>query len=546
MTSPTVQNELERAREAHAQRRWSEARDSFVSADRSQPLGTDDLELLAWSAGLSGDDEGLLKTLERLYQALLDSGACLRAARAAFWLAFRLFALGEPARASGWMARSQRLVEREGRDCVEQGYLQVPIYFQSIMTRDWDAAYDAATRAAEIGERFGDADLTAFARNLQGRSLMRLGRIKQGLVLLDEAMVSAMTGELSPIFTGFIYCSAISGCHQVYALDRAREWTSALASWCASQPELVSFTGNCLVHRAEIMQLGGAWRDAIEEARRASQPPHAVEAETVAEAFYQQAEIHRLRGEFDAAEAAYAKTSQLGREPQPGLALLRVAQGRCDAAANTIRRVLVASSGTLERTRLLPAYVEIMLANGELVEARAGCQELEKVATEMGMDVVAAMAAYARGAVHLLEGEAQAALAPLRRAFAVWQQVGAPYLAARVRVLLAEACRALADDDGMALELAGARAVFETLGAAPDLARIDTLSNPPPAASHGLTARELQVLRLIATGLTNKAVAKELCLSEKTIDRHVSNIFVKIDVSTRAAATAFAYEHRLI
>jgi DNA-binding CsgD family transcriptional regulator len=310
---------------------------------------------------------------------------------------------------------------------------------------------------------------------------------------------------------------------------------------------MVAFTGVCRVHRAEIMQLQGAWRDAIEEARRARERAEGVNQQALAAAFYQQAEVHRLRGEFAAAERAYRSASQWGAEPQPGLALLRLGQGRTDAAAAALRRALSATTDRLQRTRLLPAYIEIMLAAGDIQEARGACRELADVSESIDTGVLGAMTAHACGAVDLADGDARAALGSLRRAFEVWQRIEAPYLAARVRVLAGLACRALGDREGASLELDAARAVFEQLGAAPDLARIDSLTRDAASGQrHGLTPRELQVLRLVAAGKTNKAIAAELCLSEKTVDRHVSNIFTKLDVPSRAAATAFAYEHKLI
>jgi len=542
-------DDLQRGRESYGRRAWADAHELLSRADRASPLGAEDLERLAWSAGLAGHDEALVATLERLYQTCLDAGEAVRAAHWAFWAGFRLLGTREHGRASGWLSRAQRLLEHERVECVMEGYLLLPAIFRQLRGGEHDAAYAAATRAAEIGERFGERNLIAFARNLQGRALLGRGCIQEGLALLDEVMLTVTAGELSPIVTGLIYCSVIAGCHQVYALSRTREWTAALASWCDAQPQLVSFTGSCLVHRAEIMQLGGDWAQSIEEARRACTGPGGAGLRDAAgDGFYQQAEILRLRGDFAAAEEAYRSASQLGREPQPGLALLRLAQGQGEAAATAIRRVAAAAADPMQRIRVLPACVEIQLALDELDGARSACGELEKIAAQFDTEVLGAVAAHARGAVLLAEGDAKRALEPLGRAFRIWQQVGAPYIAARIRVLLGRACRALGDDDGAKLAFDAARSVFERLGAAPDVAMLDALENEKRKApsSHGLTPRELEVIRLVAAGKTNKVIARELYLSEKTVDRHVSNIFTKLNVASRAAATAYAYEHQLI
>ena len=467
--------------------------------------------------------------------------------RSAFWLGLRLFFRGETGPATGWLARAQRLLEHEEHECAERGYLLLPVVERHLAAGDLEAAYATAAEAAEIGERCGDPDLIACTRHDQGRIRIQQGQVEKGLALLDEVMVAVTAGELSSVVTGLMYCSVIQACQEVYAFGRAREWTAALAQWCAEQPEMVAFTGACRVHRAEIMQLRGAWQEAIEEAQRARERAEGVSRQATAAALYQGAEVHRLRGEFAAAEEAYRSASQWGLEPQPGLALLRLAQGRVDAAAAAARRAVGATADQLQRTKLLPAYIEIMLAANDLQEARGACHELEEIAGTFDTGVLGAMAAYARGAVELAEGNPHAALSSLRCAFEVWQQVEAPYAAARVRVLIGLGCRALGDDDGGGLELEAARAVFEQLGAAPDLDRIDVLTRTARSGyRHGLTPRELQVLRLVAAGKTNKAIAAELFLSEKTIDRHVSNIFTKLDVSSRVAATAYAYEHKLI
>ena len=541
-------DELGRGRESYARRAWMDAYRSLSQADQAAPLGAEDLDLLATSAFMLGRDDDCLSSLERAHHAYLDAGEAMRAVRCAFWLVINLALGGEMSRATGWLGRAQRLVERDGGDCVERGYLLVPIMLRHEAAGDWEAAYAAAADAAEIGERFGDADLLALAIHEQGLALIQQERVEEGLGLLDEAMVAVTAGELSPIVTGIVYCSVIMGCQEVYALRRAQEWTAALTRWCEEQPEMVAFSGRCLVHRAEIMELHGAWREALKEARRAHQ--RSVQGKNqpaVAQAFYRQAEVHRLQGQFSAAEEAYRDASRCGCEPQPGLALLRLAQGNNDAAAAAIRRAVGETTEPLKRARLLPAYVEIMLAVGEVQEALSACRELEEISARYESGMLSAMSAHAEGAVDLAEGDTRAALLPLRHAWQMWQELEVPYEAARVRVLLGLACRTLGDDDTAALELEAARDVFEQLGAAPDLARADSLTRRAASVdARGLTPRELQVLRLLAAGRTNKAIAAELVLSERTVDRHVSNIFTKLGVSSRSAATAYAYKQQLV
>jgi ATP/maltotriose-dependent transcriptional regulator MalT len=504
------------------------------------------LELLAAAAYLAGRPLDHHSALDRAHHAHLVAGDRVRAARCAFWSGLTLLLQGDTGQGTGWLARAQRLVE--GQHCVEHGYLLLPLAEQRLGEGDDAGAHAAAAGAAEIGERFREADLVACARHVQGRVLIHRGQIQAGLALLDEAMLAVITGELSPIMTGLIYCSVIGACREIHAVRHAREWTTALAQWCEQQPQMVAFTSTCLLHRAEIMQWIGAWADAMAEACRACERfSQGVERNPPAAAFYRRAELHRLRGELSAADEAYRTASRLGREPQPGLALLRLAEGRTDAASAAIRRAVSATTDPLQRAELLPAHLEIMLAVGDIDEARNTCRALEEISATFDTEVLRALAAQARGALEVAERDAQAALGALGRAFDLWQRVEAPYEAARVRVLVALACRLLGDEESSELELGAARAVFERLGAAPDLARLDSLRRRSTSGLRPpLTGRELQVLRLVAAGKTNKAIAAELSLSERTVDRHVSNIFRKLNVPSRAAATAHAYDHRLL
>jgi len=548
---------LEQGRAAYARRAWADACAALTEADRVSPLGLPDLELLVWSVGLVGRDHECVKGLERLYQVYADDGRDEEAGKMAFWLSFRLLPMGETTRSSGWLVRCERHVERVGGDSVMHGYLRLPAGRRQLALGDHQAAETAALEAEAIGQRCHDRDLCVFARCFLGRVLIAQGRIERALAIIDECILAASSGELSHHLTGVIYCMAIANCQRVYAFDRAREWNAVLEAWCAAQPQLVTFATSCLVHRAEILQLSGAWGEAMEAAQNAADRVlPTMSPQDAADALYQQAEVQRMRGDLSAAEELYRAASERGREPQPGLALLRLAQGKTEAAANAIRRVVSAATEPLDRARLLPAFVEILLAHGEAEEARHASDELEAIAERFDTEVLGAMAAHARGSVLLAEGDAQGALAPLRSAFRVWHEAGAPYIAARIRVELGRACLLLGDEDGARLELDLASETFEKLGALTDRAAVaNVLASATAAAAargkstapaHGLTARELEVLRLVAAGKTNKAIAKELFLSEKTVDRHVSNIFAKVNVASRAAATAYAYEHKLV
>jgi len=541
-------DELERGRESYRRRAWRDAYTSLSGADQAEPLGAEDLELLATSAYMLGRVDDFLSLLERAHQAYVDAGEAPRAARCAFYIGINLAIRGEMGRASGWLGRAQRLVEGEEGECVERGYLLLPVAIQQQATGNYEAAHAAAAEAAEMGQRYRDADLFALAVHTQGQVLIKQGRVEEGLGLLDEAMLVVTAGELSPIIAGVVYCGVIAGCEEAYDVRRAQEWTDALSGWCEQQPEMVAFTGRCLSHRADIMQLHGAWQDALDEARRARERcQQGMNQPAAGEAFYQQGELHRLQGDFAAAEAAYRDANQCGREPQPGLALLRLGQRDDKAAAAAIRRALGETTEPLRRARLLPAYAEIMLAVRDVDEARGACEELAEIATGYESAMLRAIATQVRGTVKLTKNDTQTALVALRQAWRVWQELDAPYEAARTRVLMGLACRMLGDEDSAALELEAATGVFEQLGALPDLSRVESLRRDAATGdAHGLTPRELEVLRLVAAGSTNRQIASKLVVSEHTVARHVQNIFTKLRVSSRTAATAFAFEHDLV
>lgn len=543
---PASGRALERARAFCDERAWVDAHAALNAADQITPLAPDDLELLAQAAYMLGLDDEYLRALERAHYGHLDAGDAPRAARCTWWIGLCLLMRREAAPAQGWFARGDRLLEREQGDCVERGYLLLASMLQCFADDDFQGAHDAAAEAIEIGHRFEDSDLVAIGVMDQGHALLELGRTADGLRLIDESMVAVTSGELSPIVAGILYCNTIAVCRDAHELRRAREWTAALTVWCQRQPDMVAHKGVCRVHRAEIMLVQGAWDQALDEATRVSSDG-VLNRRASSAALYVQGELHRLRGEFEAAEEAYRLATRSGGTAQPGLALLRLAQGNLDDALAAIGRVADENVPSLDRARFLPALVEIGLATGELEKATEASSELAAIARRQGSDVLHAMSAYARGAVALARNEPTEALTALRQSLTAWLALEAPYEEARARVLVGLACRELGDRDGAALELDTARAAFDELGARPDLERVDALAGHVTSRNRfGLSPRELEVLRLLAAGETNRAIAGVLVLSERTVDRHVSNIYAKLGVSSRAAATALAYEHGLV
>ena len=538
---------LERGRDAYAECAWVDAHALLRRADASEPLAPSDLGLLATAAFMLGRDDEWVAAHERAHHLHLEAGDVELAARAAFWIGLSYALRDEVGPAEGWFGRAQRLLDERGADCVERGFLLVPYGLGLLYAGDAAAAGAAAADAVAVAQRFGDRELFALAVLLQGQAAAEGARVDEGLALLDEAMVAVTTENLSPVVCGIVYCAVILTCQQVFELRRAREWTLALDRWWQQQPVMVAFTGRCLVHRAEILQLGGLWPDALKEARRACRRFVETNNPTAGLALYREAELLRLQGDFRGAEGAYRAASRAGWEPQPGLAQLRQAQGRVAAATAAIRRAAAERADPLRRAVLLPAYVEIMLAAGETDEARRACDELEQIARRYASAMLDAIVAYERGAVYVADGNASRAVECLRRALEAWRLLEAPYEVARTRVLIGEACRALGDTDACTLELEAALADFVQLGALPDAVSVERLlGRTPDGAAHGLSPRELEVLRLLATGKSNREIAATLVISEHTAARHVQNIFAKLRVSSRAAATAFAFEHDLV
>ncbi|CAN5298898.1 LuxR C-terminal-related transcriptional regulator [soil metagenome] len=540
---------LDRGRASFGRGVWGDAFAQLSVADREDSLEIDDIERLAVAAYMVGRDDDSTDAWVRAHQACLRRGEVARAARCAFLQACGLFFKGDLAPAMGWVARGRRVLEDSQEDCVEQALLLLLTALPIMLEGDSESAYPSFVQAGEIAQRFGDPDVTTFARLLRGESLILQQRITDGMSLLDEVMVAVTAGEVSPIVAGIAYCTVIGMCQTVFDLRRAREWTEALSRWCDSQPGLVPYRGNCLIHRSEIFQLQGAWRDALDEARRARDLLSGPTVwDTLGSAYYQLGEIERLRGEFAQAGESYRKASQAGREPEPGMSLLRLAQGWVDDAAAAIRRLLVETEDPIGRSKVLPACVDIMLEARDFGAARTAADELARIAGRIDVPYLRALASHAAGAVLLAEGDARAALTELRNAYVSWRRLDAPHQSARVRVQIGMACQELGDEGTAEMELVAARSVFEQLGAAPDLVHVTRMLgmlSPLPSATGGLSAREREVLALVASGKSNRAIATELVISEKTVARHVSNIFTKLGLSSRAAATAYAFKHGL-
>ncbi len=541
----TTDDRIDRGRAAYARKAWTEAFEQLSAADAEASLALDDLELAGFAAQYAGHWDVSVDLGVRFHRAAIEAGEIARAARVGFWIGMAFLRRGDVTQGGGWIGRATHLLDEHDLDTVERGYLAVPDGIRQVEA-DPAAALAAFQRAADYAERFGDADLMAMSRLGRGRSLIGLGETERGVAFLDDAMVAVMSDDLSPTVTGIVYCASIEAFAEIFDLRRAQDWTQALSEWSERQPGLVPFRGRCLVYRSELKRLHGDWAAAFDEARQAQElllrpPPEAA----VGEAYYEQAELHRLRGEYAAAETAYREASQWGRRPEPGLALLLLARGRGPAARAMIDRAVVEAPDDIGRVRLLPTLAQITLATGDLVAARTTVDELAAAERTRPAPMLSATIARLDGELRLAEGEPLEALPQLRRAESIWRELDAPYDAACVRAALGDVLRRLGDADSATLEFDAALRTFRELGAAPDVDRVERLAGRPAGHPGGLSDREVEVLRRVVAGDTNRSIAAALGISERTVDRHVSNIFVKLGVSSRAAATAFAVEHDL-
>lgn len=542
-----------RGREAYDRHAWADAC-AHLGAVGADQLAPQDLERLATAAHLTGEVEVATATLERLHHVLLDAGQVDRAARWAVWLAILLFQRGQHAQGGGWLSRAQRLLGEAGDGAAARGYVLVPVALQALGDGDAERALDLFEQVAQVAAGAEDPDLAVMGLLGSGQGLVALGEAERGLALLDEVMVAVTTGDVSPIMAGIAYCAVILACREVFDLRRAQEWTAVLTRWCDDQQDLQPYRGQCLVHRSEILQLHGDWTGALREVEQACAHLARVPGDpAMGMARYQHAELLRLRGEAATAEVAYREAAAWGHPVAPGLALLHLAEGRVQDAVAVIGRAMAAAEGDrLRRAGVLAAHAEVMLAAGEVAEANAAVAELEAAAEQVDSAYLEALAAEGRGAVLLAADDAAGAVDALGHAWRAWRVLDAPYEAARVRLRLARARLRLGDHDTAAADLAAARPVLQQLRAAPALAEHDELARRVHAARGtvpgpgGLSPRELEVLRLVATGATNREVADSLVISPRTVERHLSNVFTKLGVGSRAAATAWAYEHDVV
>jgi DNA-binding NarL/FixJ family response regulator len=531
---------VEDARIACGAHRWGDAY-RLLSGLSSDALDVDDLDRFATAAFLTGHDEEGFAHWVRAYQLCEAAGEVHRAAYFGAKLAQGLGFTGDLGRCRGWIDRTTRVLAAASIDCVEQGYLEYGLGMMRLFEAgDIVGAHAHFVQAGKVGARFAHHELVALARIAEGRMLIYLGDIAEGMARLDEAAVSIEAGELSPLATGDAYCTVIDACAELFDVVRCRAWTESFTRWCDTQQELVFYRGHCFLHRAEMLGLLGSWPEALAEARHAcDRLADPVMPSVLGAACALEGDLLRVAGDLDGAQAAYERASEHGHDPQPGLALLRLAQGQPDTADAMIRRALGESQNPMSRARLLGPYVELVLTTADTAAARTAADELRGLAAELGTPLLRAHAARAIGATLLAEHDAQAALIELRRAFNGYNELGARYDAACTRLLLADACGDLGDHDAAQIESRAARATLDSLGEDDGILPADLLPG-------GLTRRELEVLRLLARGKTNRGIAQELVVSEKTVASHVGHIFTKLDVTSRSAATAYAYDHNLV
>jgi DNA-binding CsgD family transcriptional regulator len=538
---------LEKGRKAYAKHEWRDAYAFLSFADLETPLGGIDLAMLAESAFLLGGEARSLEILERAYEQHATLQLPISAARFAFWIGFRLQLAGDSALADVWHSRARRQLEACA-PCAAHGLPFLALGYSLMVAGDPAAAHVQFVKAFEIGTRFGDRDLIALGLHYRGLSSIRSGQPAVGMALLGESVEVIAGSTSSPVVTGGIFCSALTGCEETMDVLRADRWSTAVTVWRDSQPSMIAFRAESLAHRVSLMQLRGAWRDALDLLTpliqwlddRSDRPAAGL-------AYYQRGELHRLRGEHEAAHAAYREAAARGHKPQPGLSQLLLAQGFIEKAAEEIHRLLVQTTSRSQRSLMLPASVDILLAAGEVSDARMCAEELLKVDAELRTPLSYAFSTHAIGAVLLCEDKPQQSLAALRDARTTWEELGARYNAARTRVLTAAAHRELGDEEAVKAELIAAADAFDTLGAAADRLHAEEFYRRNAKAHEPfLTSRQMDVLRLLALGLSNTAISESLAMSAPAVAKEVRAIFYQLQVVSRTHAARQARRRGLI
>jgi DNA-binding CsgD family transcriptional regulator len=535
---------LDDARALFAAHEWRRCADQLRTVDRGGPLPGDELLLLGHSSHLIGEDESAVAAFARAYRWFLDRDDPRAAVWSAFGAGFVLENAGERVRSGAWAARARALVEEHGIDGAEAGLLLADEAHRLLEAGRVAEALSAARAGEKLGLEARDADVLALNRQSIGFALLLQGRRAEAIRVFDEILVAVSSDETMPAIVGLCYCASIAGCMALRDVGRARAWTAALDRWCAARPDLVPYRGLCLVHRAHISALGGNWADAASEALRGEE---LLAGPSAGAAAYQLGELCRLTGDCRGAADHYRRANALGVQPEPGLSRLRMAEGRAAVAETTLRRLCAEPRAPDDRAELLAALADAQLALGHVASAAGTADELQTLVADLGAPLLSALAERALGGVRLAEGRPGEALARLDDARRICQDLDLPHHCAQVRVLIGRCLRALGDEASAALEFEAARDCFTRLGAVADLAEVDGLTGPPARnRTGGLTDREVEVVRLVAAGRTNRSIAGELSLSEKTVARHLANIYAKLDVPSRAAATAYAYDHGLV
>jgi DNA-binding CsgD family transcriptional regulator len=535
---------LQQARQAYASHRWDVAHEYFATAATTADLAIEDLSAFADAAWWLGRTDESLELSEQLYRRCLQGDRAPAAARLAVEIGFLWLIRGEPHVGSGWINRARRLLA-DAPECPEQGYLRYLDVLEALATGRFGDARAIAQDIQVLATRHDDPTLGAIALVFEGVATVRAGEVALGLALCDEAMLPVRAGDVVPSWAGNLYCQVMGLCFELVDVERARAWTDATERWCDQFSNAAMFTGICRVHRAQLLHLDGDWDRAEARAAQACRDLADMNVEVVAAGQYEIGELRRVRGDDAGAEDAFARAHDLGRDPQPGLALLRLAQGDAAAARASLGAALTAAGQPLARVPLLTALVDVADAIGDPELADTTAQELAGIAATFGTPGIRARAAIATGVTQLLTGEPDQALVSIRDACRRWRELRCRYEVARTQVRLARALDAVGDLEGAVREREQAAAAFEELGARRDLEALDAAGASRPAPG-GLSDREVEVLRLVADGATNAAIADRLTISERTVERHVSNIFLKLEVSSRTQAARFAFEHGLV